>query len=60
VKRVSSSAVDSKAKAALSVANSYKESGKTDLARQKYQSVIDQFPNTPYSETAKKEMKELN
>jgi len=60
VKRVSSTAVDSKARAALSMANSYKDSGKTDLARQKFQSVIDQFPNTPYAETAKKEMKDLN
>jgi hypothetical protein len=60
VKRVMGSAVDSKAKAALSVANSYKESGRTDLAKEKYQSVIDQFPNTPYAETAKKELKNLN
>jgi len=60
VKRVSGAAVDSKAKAALSMANSYKESGKSDLARQKYQWVIDQFPNTSYSETAKKELKDLN
>ena len=60
VKRVSGAAIDAKAKAILSVANSYKESGKTDLAKQKYQSVIDQFPNTPYAETAKKELRELN
>jgi thiol-disulfide isomerase/thioredoxin len=60
VKRVTGAAVDSKAKAALSMAASYKESGKTDLARQKYQAVIDQFPNTSYAETAKKELKDLN
>jgi peroxiredoxin len=60
VKRVTGASADSKANAALSMANSYKESGKTDLARQKYQSVIQQFPNTPYAETAKKELKDLN
>ena len=60
VKRVTGAATDAKAKSILSMANSYKESGKTDLAKQKYQSVIDQFPNTPYAETAKKELKDLN
>jgi thiol-disulfide isomerase/thioredoxin len=60
VKRSTGAAVDSKAKAALSMAGSYKAAGKTDLARQKYQSVIDQFPNTPYAESAKKELKDLN
>ena len=60
VKRVTGASTDTKAKAALSVANSYKESGQTDLAKQKYQSVIDQFPGTPYAETAKKELKDLN
>jgi thiol-disulfide isomerase/thioredoxin len=60
VKKVSGASADAKAKAALSVASSYKESGQTDLAKQKYQSVIEQFPNTPYAETAKKELKDLN
>ena len=60
VKRVTGAATDAKAKSILSMANSYKESGKTDLAKQKYQSVVDQFPNTPYAETAKKELKDLN
>jgi TolA-binding protein len=60
VKRVTGASVDVKAKAALSVANSYKESGQTDLAKQKYKAVIDQFPGTSYAETAKKELKDLN
>jgi thiol-disulfide isomerase/thioredoxin len=60
VQKVTGASADAKAKAALSVANSYKDSGNTDLAKQKYQSVIDQFPNTPYAETAKKELKGLN
>jgi TolA-binding protein len=60
VKHASGAAVDSKAKSILSVADSYKASGNTDLAKQKYQSVIDQFPGTSYAETAKKELKDLN
>jgi thiol-disulfide isomerase/thioredoxin len=60
VKRATGAAVDSKAKSILSVADSYKASGNTELARQKYQSVIDQFPGTPYAETARKELKDLN
>ena len=60
VKRVTGASTDAKAKAALSVANSYKESGQTDLAKQKYKAIIDQFPNTSYAETAKKELKDLN
>jgi peroxiredoxin len=60
LKHVSGAAVDSKAKSILSVADSYKASGNTDLAKQKYQSVIDQFPGTPYAETARKELKDLN
>jgi thiol-disulfide isomerase/thioredoxin len=60
VKRVTGASVDSKARALLSVANSYKDSGQSDLAKQKYQAVIDQFPGTSYSETAKKELKDLN
>src|SRR5215208_4716590 len=60
VKRVTGASADAKAKAALSVASSYKDSGQTDLAKQKYQAVIDQFPNTPSAETAKKELKDLN
>jgi TolA-binding protein len=47
VQRVTGAANDSKAKAILSIADNYKAAGKTDLAKQKYQSVIDQFPGTP-------------
>ena len=60
VKRATGAAVDSKAKSMLGVADSYKASGNTELAKQKYQSVIDQFPGTPYAETARKELKDLN
>ena len=40
----------------LSMAANYKTAGKPDLAKKKYQEVIDQFPKTSYAEAAKKEM----
>ncbi|HWE04920.1 MAG TPA: TlpA disulfide reductase family protein [Tepidisphaeraceae bacterium] len=49
-----------KAKAALSMAASYKQSGRTDLARAKYQSVIDGYPGTSYADEAKREMTHLD
>jgi outer membrane protein assembly factor BamD (BamD/ComL family) len=53
------SAAGAKAKAALTLANSYRESGRTDLARSKYKSVIASYPNTSYAETAKRELETL-
>jgi len=60
VKKVSDSAAAGKAKAALSMADSYRKSQRTDLARAKYQSVIKEFPGTPYAETAKKALEEMD
>jgi thiol-disulfide isomerase/thioredoxin len=48
-----------KAKALLSVAKSYTASGQSDLATEKYQQVIAQFPGTPYADTAKQALEEL-
>jgi thiol-disulfide isomerase/thioredoxin len=53
LQKVKDASVADKAKAALSLADSYRRSGRSDLARQKYQSVIDQFPGTQYADTAK-------
>jgi thiol-disulfide isomerase/thioredoxin len=50
----------SKAQAALSMADSYKAAGRTDLARQKYQDVITRFPNTPWAQTAQQGLDSLN
>jgi len=58
-KRVNAVSVERKANAMLSVAGSYKASGRNDLARQRYQAVIEQFPNTAFAETAKKELGEM-
>jgi TolA-binding protein len=40
------------ARSALSLADSYRRSGKLDLAKAKYQEVIDQFPGTKEADTA--------
>lgn len=59
VKRVIEKEAATKAKAALSMARSYKGARKIDQARAKYQSIITDFPGTPYAETAKQEMASL-
>jgi thiol-disulfide isomerase/thioredoxin len=45
-----------KAKGMMSMAASYKAAGRNDLAKQKYEQVIKDFPGTSYAEQAKKEM----
>ena len=60
VKRATESAAATKAQSALRLADSYKKSGRTDLARRKYQSVIDDFPGTSYADAAKKALGELD
>ena len=59
VKRATTGAGDTKARAALNLANSYKNAGRADLARTKYQSVVDQFLGTASAEEAKKALEEL-
>jgi thiol-disulfide isomerase/thioredoxin len=59
VKRVSDKEVGGKAKAALSMARSYRTARKTDQARQKYQSIIQEFPNTAYAQEAQQELASL-
>ncbi|HWE96064.1 MAG TPA: TlpA disulfide reductase family protein [Tepidisphaeraceae bacterium] len=56
MKRANESAASGKAKAALSVAQSYRRAGRADLAKAKYQSIITDFPGTSFAETAKEEM----
>jgi peroxiredoxin len=50
---------NAKAKSALSVAAAYKAAGKNDLARQRYEQVIKDFPGTPQAEEAKAELAKL-
>lgn len=54
VKRVTDSAASAKATSTLKVAQSYASAGRTDMARKKYQEVIDQYPGTSYADQAKK------
>ena len=56
VKRANEANAGGKAKGMIGLAQSYKRSGKPELAKKKYQEVIDQFPDTSYAETAKKEL----
>lgn len=56
VKRANESAAAGKAKGMMSIAASYRSSGKPELAKKKYQEVIDQFPGTSYAEAAEKEI----
>jgi peroxiredoxin len=58
--KVKDAAVSDKAKAALSLADSYRRSGRSDLAREKYQSVIDHFPGTTYADTARKAIADMD
>ncbi len=54
VKKVTTGAAETKVKAAMALAESYKNAGRSDLARKKYQDVIDQFPGTPFADEARK------
>jgi thiol-disulfide isomerase/thioredoxin len=59
MKKHSDAAVGTKAKGLLSLAASYAKGGNVEMARKKYQEVIDSFPNTTYSDQAKAELKAL-
>ena len=59
VKRVIEKESATKAKAALSMARSYKGARKLDQARQKYQSIIEDFPGTVFADTARQELASL-
>ena len=49
----------SKAESILAMAASYRSAGNTDLAKSKYQEVIEQFPNTPWADTARQQIADL-
>lgn len=50
---------DAKARSALVLARNYVLNKRPDLARQRYQAIIDQYPGTTYAEEAKKALQEL-
>jgi thiol-disulfide isomerase/thioredoxin len=55
-RKANDAAASGKATGMLGLARSYKNSGKGELAKKKYQEVIDQFPGTSFAETAQKEL----
>ncbi len=59
VKNVIGSQNETKAKALLGMADSYKNAGKNEQAKKKYQEVIDQYPGTPQATNAKKAIAEM-
>jgi hypothetical protein len=48
-----------RARSILGLANSYRDNGNMEKAREKYHDVITQFPGTPQAETAKAELAKL-
>ena len=59
VKNVVGAQNETKAKALLGMADSYKNASKMEQAKKKYQEVIDQYSGTPQAISAKKSMAEL-
>jgi thiol-disulfide isomerase/thioredoxin len=59
VRRANESTAAGKAKGMLALAQSYRAASRTDLARKKYQEVIDTFPGTSFATTAAKALAEL-
>jgi thiol-disulfide isomerase/thioredoxin len=51
---------EAKAKAALNLADNYKNAGRLEIAKAKYESVIHDFPDTPYAQKAKDAIAHLN
>ncbi|HZL37138.1 MAG TPA: redoxin family protein [Tepidisphaeraceae bacterium] len=60
VKKARESAASVKARAALSMADSYKRSGRTDLAKAKYERVIKDFAGTSFADKAKEELAQFS
>ena len=58
-KKVIEKETGAKAKAALSMARSYRTARRLDQARQKYESIIKEFPNTAWAQTARQELSSL-
>jgi len=59
VRRVKEHDAATKATAALHMGNSYKAAGNSEMARKKYQSIIDDFPGTSYADEAQKALATL-
>jgi thiol-disulfide isomerase/thioredoxin len=60
VQKATEAAAAEKAKSIFKVVAAYRESGRNDLAKQKLQSIIDDYPGTSYATTAEKTIKEID
>ena len=59
IKKIADSANATKAKAALTLAASYKQSGQLEAAKSKYDSVLKDYPGTEFADQARKELAHL-
>lgn len=59
VQRVMEKEASVKAKGTLNIARAYAKNNRPDLARSKYQSIIDEYPGTSFAKTAEQEMAAL-
>ena len=59
MKQYNETVVGAKAKNALSLADSYRRAGRLDMARKKYQAVINDYPNTDFAAQARKALDEI-
>jgi len=59
IRRISESAAATRATSMLKLAQSYASAGRNDLARRKYQEVVDQFPGTSFAQQAQKALEAL-
>lgn len=59
VKKALEAFAGDKARAALSMADSYARNGRTDAARKRYQQIIADYPGTTWAEEAKRGMEKL-
>jgi thiol-disulfide isomerase/thioredoxin len=57
--KMSDKAFTTKANSALHMGDNYRAAGNLEMARKKYQSVVDDFPNTKFAESAQKRLAEI-
>jgi len=59
IQSVNNAAASGKAKALMNLADSYKNAGRSELAKKKYQEIVTQFPGTSYADAAQKAIAEI-
>jgi thiol-disulfide isomerase/thioredoxin/TolA-binding protein len=59
IARINQKANAKKAESMMSMADNYRAAGNTDQAKEKYQAVIDQFPDSTWAATASKALEDL-